>query len=87
MNYAIVLAGGKGTRMNSDIPKQFLTIGGKPLISYSLDVFEKSPLIDAVIIVTSQDYTSYMKDLVKENDYKKIAGIALGGKERYDSVY
>ncbi len=87
MNYAIVLAGGKGTRMNSDIPKQFLTIGGKPLISYSLDVFEKSPLIDAVIIVTSQDYTSYMKDLVKENGYKKIAGIALGGKERYDSVY
>ena len=45
MNYAIVLAGGKGTRMNSEIPKQFLVVGGKPLISYSLDVFEKSPFI------------------------------------------
>ena len=87
MNYAIVLAGGKGTRMNSEIPKQFLVVGGKPLISYSLDVFEKSPFIDAIIIVTSQDYTGYMKALVKENDYKKIAGIALGGKERYDSVH
>ena len=42
MNCAIVLAGGKGTRMNSEIPKQFLVVGGKPLISYSLDVFEKS---------------------------------------------
>ena len=87
MNYAIVLAGGKGTRMNSEIPKQFLVVGGKPLISYSLDVFEKSPFIDAIIIVTSQDYTGYMKALVKENGYKKIAGIALGGKERYDSVH
>lgn len=54
------------------------------MISYSLDVFEKSPFIDAIIIVTSQDYTGYMKALVKENGYKKIAGIALGGKERYD---
>ena len=70
MNYAIVLAGGKGTRMNSEIPKQFLVVGGKPLISYSLDVFEKSPFIDAIIIVTSQDYTGYMKALVKENGYK-----------------
>ena len=87
MNCAIVLAGGKGTRMNSEIPKQFLVVGGKPLISYSLDVFEKSPFIDAIIIVTSQDYTGYMKALVKENGYKKIAGIALGGKERYDSVH
>ena len=87
MNCAIVLAGGKGTRMNSEIPKQFLMVGGKPLISYSLDVFEKSPFIDAIIIVTSQDYTGYMKALVKENGYKKIAGIALGGKERYDSVH
>ena len=87
MNCAIVLAGGKGTRMNSEIPKQFLVVGGKPLISYSLDVFEKSPFIDAIIIVTSQDYTGYMKTLVKENGYKKIAGIALGGKERYDSVH
>ena len=73
MNYAIVLAGGKGTRMNSEIPKQFLVVGGKPLISYSLDVFEKSPFIDAIIIVTSQDYTGYMKALVKENGYKKLA--------------
>ena len=48
MNCAIVLAGGKGTRMNSEIPKQFLVVGGKPLISYSLDVFEKSPFIDAI---------------------------------------
>ena len=87
MNCAIVLAGGKGTRMNSEIPKQFIVVGGKPLISYSLDVFEKSPFIDAIIIVTSQDYTGYMKALVKENGYKKIAGIALGGKERYDSVH
>ena len=87
MNCAIVLAGGKGTRMNSEIPKQFLVVGGKPLISYSLDVFEKSPFIDAIIIVTSQNYTGYMKALVKENGYKKIAGIALGGKERYDSVH
>ena len=53
MNCAIVLAGGKGTRMNSEIPKQFLVVGGKPLISYSLDVFEKSPFIDAIIIVSS----------------------------------
>ena len=66
MNCAIVLAGGKGTRMNSEIPKQFLVVGGKPLISYSLDVFEKSPFIDAIIIVTwaaKNATTLYIQDL------------------------
>ena len=59
MNCAIVLAGGKGTRMNSEIPKQFLVVGGKPLISYSLDVFEKSPFIDAIIIHIPRLYWLY----------------------------
>ena len=95
MNCAIVLAGGKGTRMNSEIPKQFIVVGGKPLISYSLDVFEESPFIDAIIIVTSQDYTGYMKALVKEAKpnaihslrHFQIRAVADRGKERYDSVH
>ena len=49
-------------------------------------MYLKSPFIDAIIIVTSQDYTGYMKALVKENGYKKIAGIAWAAKN-YDSVH
>ncbi len=72
---AIVLAAGQGKRMQSDVAKQFLPLGGKPLICYSLDVFEKSDLIDEIILVTSADAIDYCR-----------SEIVYKGKERYHSV-
>ena len=51
---AIVLAAGKGTRMKSDRPKQFIEVNGRPLIAYSLEAFEKSD-VDEIILVTGQN--------------------------------
>lgn len=59
-NIAIVLAGGRGARMNSDIPKQYMDVAGKPLLYYSLAAFQQS-FIDEIIIVCRKDDTDYVK--------------------------
>ena len=55
MNTAIVLAGGSGKRMNSDIPKQYLMLAGKPVIYYSLKAFQDNSHIDNIILVTAEE--------------------------------
>ena len=58
---AIVLAAGQGKRMNSNIQKQFLMIKGKPVLYYSLAVFEQSPEIEEIVLVTGKDCIEYCK--------------------------
>lgn len=85
---AIVLAAGKGTRMNSKIQKQFLEVEGKPVIYYSLKCFQESPLIRDIILVTGEESLSYCKEeIVKRFGFSKVKKVTAGGKERYDSVY
>lgn len=85
---AIVLAAGKGTRMNSKIQKQFLEVEGKPVIYYSLKCFQESPLIRDMILVTGEESLSYCKEeIVKRFGFSKVKKVTAGGKERYDSVY
>lgn len=87
-NTAIVLAAGQGKRMNSNVQKQFLEIGGKPLLYYSLKCFQESPLIRDIILVTGAESISYCKeDIVDKYGLTKVKEIISGGKERYDSVY
>ena len=83
---AIVLAGGRGKRMNSAVPKQFLTIQDKPVLYYSLKAFEDS-FIDSIILVASEDDKEYCrKEIVEKYRFHKIEKIVSGGKERYHSV-
>lgn len=83
---AIVLAGGRGKRMNSDVPKQFLMIQDKPVLYYSLKAFEDS-FIDSVILVTSkEDAEVCQKEIVEKYGFKKVKKVVAGGKERYHSV-
>ena len=85
---AIVLAAGKGTRMNSKIQKQFLEIKGKPVLYYSLKCFQESPLIRDIILVTGEESLSYCKEeIVEKFGFSKVTKVTAGGKERYDSVY
>ena len=87
-NTAIVLAAGQGKRMNSKIQKQFLEIGGKPVLYYSLRCFQDSPLIDDIILVTGEDALAYCRsEIVDRYGFTKVSRIVQGGKERYDSVY
>ena len=87
-NTAIVLAAGQGKRMHSKIQKQFLEIGGKPVLYYSLHCFQESPLIRDIILVTGEEMISYCEqEIVKKYGFSKVRKVTAGGKERYDSVY
>lgn len=84
---AVVLAGGKGKRMHSQVQKQYLLLGEKPLILHSLETFERSP-VDAVVLVVGAGETDGVKrELLKPAKFKKISSVVEGGKERYHSVY
>lgn len=88
MTTAIVLAAGHGKRMGTDLPKQFLEIGGVPMIAATLRVFEESSVIDEILLVTSPDYVSYCEnEIVAKYGFSKVRGVITGGKERYDSVW
>lgn len=84
---AVVLAAGKGKRMNSHVQKQYLFIYDKPVIYYTLKAFEESE-VDEVILVTGHEEVEYCRhEIVETYGFKKISKIVSGGKERFDSVY
>lgn len=85
MNIAVVLAGGSGSRLGNDVPKQFLKVAGKQVIEHTIDVFENCSQIDEICIVSKADYVTNVEELVVKNQYKKVKKILIGGKERYDS--
>lgn len=87
-NVAIVLCAGRGTRMNSEIQKQYLLIKGKPVVYYSLYAFEMCPFMDEVVLVTGKDEIEYCRqEIVEKYGLKKVKFIVAGGKERYHSVF
>ena len=84
---AIVLAAGKGSRMKSDVPKQYLSLKGKPVLYYALKAFEDS-FIDEIVQVTGLCLEDYcQKEIVEHYGFQKVSHVIAGGKERYDSVY
>lgn len=85
---AIVLAAGQGKRMGTKVQKQFLDLGGKPVLWYGLHAFEKSPVIDDIILVTGADLVEYcQKEIVEKYGFRKVQAITEGGAERYHSVW
>lgn len=84
---AIVVAGGKGERMGGEVPKQFMEVMGKPVLSYTIHALSACPEISEIIIVTLGDYLVFCKDLVDEFRFQKVSKIICGGKQRQDSVY
>lgn len=85
MNIAVILAGGSGTRLGNDKPKQFLEVAGKQVIEHTIEAFEACNEIDEICIVSRADYVSDVENLVVKNQYPKVKKILSGGKERYDS--
>ncbi|WP_077613435.1 2-C-methyl-D-erythritol 4-phosphate cytidylyltransferase [Clostridium sp. Marseille-P2415] len=84
---AVILAAGKGTRMGSQVHKQYLELLGKPLLYYALNAFENSS-VDKIILVTGPGETGYcQKEIVEKYGFTKVASVRQGGKERYHSVY
>ena len=85
--FAIIPAGGKGKRGETETPKQYLSFHGKELIVYTLEVFQKNNLIDEIIISAEPAYFSLLNEIKKKFNLTKLSQIVEGGEERQDSVY
>jgi len=86
MNYALVFAGGVGSRMNSKAkPKQFLEIHGKPIIMHTIEHFEQSSDIDAICVVCVADWLKYMQSLVAKYSLVKVKWVLAGGQTALDT--
>lgn len=83
---AIILAAGNGSRMNSNVKKQYIELLGKPVLWHVVHAFQKSS-VDEIVIVTGEKEIEYCKTLVAENGFDKVSKIIAGGAERYNSVY
>ncbi len=87
-NIAIVLSAGRGSRMHSDIPKQYLDLCKRPVIAWSLQAFEDYEEINEVILVCSEEDIDYCRtEIVERYGFQKVCSIIPGGAERYLSVW
>ena len=84
---AIIPAAGKGLRVGGVTPKQFMMLGGLPLIVHTLRVFEETQEVSEVILVIPKESEAQGRSLVEEFRLKKVEKIVAGGKTRQDSVY
>ncbi len=88
MFFAIIVAAGRGERVNSVVPKQYLPLFGKPVLAHTLDVFERSPWIEEIIVVINPLHEQMFKREVWEKyGYRKVKKYVSGGETRQDSVY
>jgi len=83
----IVLAGGKGSRMQSDVPKQYMELLGKPLLYYALKAFEESNAEQVVLVTAEGDEDYCRNELVESYGFTKVIAVTAGGAERYASVW
>ena len=86
MDYVIIVAGGKGLRMGSDIPKQFLPIGGKPVLMRTLERFREYSKDLRIILVLPKAQQTYWQELCRKYDFEVEYLLADGGETRFHSV-
>jgi 2-C-methyl-D-erythritol 4-phosphate cytidylyltransferase len=86
MDYIIIVAGGKGLRMGTDIPKQFLPIGGKPVLMRTIERFREYSADLQIILVLPKAQQAYWKELCQKHNFTVIYQLADGGETRFHSV-
>ncbi len=85
--YALILAGGIGSRMNSTIPKQFLHLEGEPVLAHTLRKFNAHKLIDGIVLVMHADYVAEGKKIAENAGIDKLLKIIPGGSSRKQSSF
>ncbi len=83
----IIASGGRGSRMGSSVPKQYLKTCGEPVILRTLRVFQNMEAIDSILIAADSSYTGYCRELAEDNGITKVDAVVEGGAQRQDSVY
>lgn len=88
MNIAVIFAGGCGTRMNTKSrPKQFLELNGKPIIIYTMELFDNHPEIDAIVIVCIESWIPFLEKMIRKFEIAKVVRIVPGGINGQESIY
>ncbi len=83
---AMIMAGGAGTRMHQNIPKQFLTVNDRPVIAYTLEVFEKHPEVDVIAAVCIEGWENVLKAYAEQFNIRKLKHIITGGGSAFESI-
>ncbi len=87
MNIALVLAGGSGVRLGADIPKQYIAVKGKTIITYCLEVFGAHPLVDAIQIVAHREWQEKIYQQMTKPVLDKFMGFSAPGSNRQYSIF
>ena len=87
MNIGVILASGIGTRVGANIPKQFIEINGKPILAYTLEIFQKNENIDAIEIVCHKDWIETVKCICNKFSISKCKWICVGGNSFQKSTF
>lgn len=88
MNIAVIFAGGTGARMNTKSrPKQFLDLNGKPILIYTLELFDNHPKIDAIVCVCLESWIPFLKKMLRKFEINKVVSVVAGGESGQDSIY
>ena len=87
-NIAVIFAGGSGKRMNTvSRPKQFLELNGKPVMIYTLELFDNHPMIDGIAVVWIEPWIPFLEKQLKKFEISKVGVIVPGGETGQDSIY
>jgi 2-C-methyl-D-erythritol 4-phosphate cytidylyltransferase len=86
-NTAIILGGGLGERFQGGVPKQFLTLGNRPMIVHTVETFQRSPSIDAIVVVVPEGWEERCSEELKPSDFTKVQGVITGGSTRQLSCW
>lgn len=88
MNIAVIFAGGSGLRMHTKSrPKQFLDLNGKPIIIYTLELFDNHPGIDAIVVACIESWIPFLEKQLRKFEINKVVKIVPGGKSGQASIY
>ena len=88
MNIAVIFAGGQGNRLHyHSRPKQFLEFRGKPIVVYTIEVFQHIQEVDAIVVACLDDWIPYLRSQVEKYELTKVIDIVPGGKKGQDSIY
>lgn len=88
MNLGVIFAGGSGSRMHTKTkPKQFLELNGKPIIIYTIELFDNHPEIDGVVVVCLESWIGFLEKMLRKFEINKVVAVVPGGANGQESIY